>query len=221
MKIPSRELSSFQAYRSYQHLSQILLRAVIISGLLNIIFAGFLISLFPLKEVQPMLISLSDKANQIIKVEPLERTVPGFEIMMEKLSRHYIILRESFDLISEEKRYQELAQFSSDELNTAFWEVINPEKEKSPLKQRLEKGISRSVIIKHCTSLAPDAPNTYQVEWESEDRQNNEVVERAHWVSTLTVDLDKSETTYEHQYLNPIGFKVTHYNLTRKGSAHD
>jgi type IV secretion system protein VirB8 len=216
-KMSTRLLSSFSAYRSYQYLTRILLMAVIALSLGNIGLTGMFLVMFPLKEIQPMFLNVTDKANQVVKVEPIEKSVKGFDLLQEKLARHYVMLRETFDLSTEEQRYQELEKFSSSELWNAFWPLVNPDSADSHLKKRQEKRITRSVIIHSCSSLAPEAPNTYQVEWESIDQQDTQETSRGSWISTLTVELQPSETSYADQYINPIGFKVIRYSIQMAG----
>jgi type IV secretion system protein VirB8 len=187
--------------------------AVIALSLGNIGFTGMFLVLFPLKEIQPMFLNVTDKANQVVKIEPIEKTVKGFDLLQEKLARHYVILRESFDLNTEEQRYREVEKFSSPELWDAFWSLVNPESTDSLLKKRQEKKMTRTVIVHSCSSLAPDAPNTYQVEWESIDHQDGAETARGRWISTLTVELQPSETSFADQYINPIGFKVIRYSI--------
>ena len=216
--IPTRKISAFNAFRSYQHLSRVLLMAVIALSLGNIGLMGMFLVLFPLKEIQPMFLNVTDKANQIVKVEPIEKTVQGFDLLQEKLARHYVVLRETFDLITEEQRYHEIEKFSSNELWNAFWVLMNPERSDSPIRKRQEKKITRSVLIHSCASLAPEAPNTFQVEWESVDLQEGQETARGRWVSTLAVELQPTETSFTDQYLNPIGFKVVRYSVQKTES---
>jgi len=213
--MPIRQISSFDAYRSYQHLSRVLLMAVIALSLGNIGLMGMFLVLFPLKEIQPMFLNVTDKANQIVKIEPIERSIQGFQLLQEKLARHYVILRETFDLITEAQRYKELEKFSSSELWEAFWSLMNPEHTDSPIRKRQDKKITRSVVIQSCVSLAPEAPQTFQIEWESIDLQDGQETGRGQWISTLSVDFEPQETSFEDQYLNPIGFKVVRYSIQK------
>ena len=86
----------------------------------------------------------------------------------------------------------------------------------SPLKDFQEKKIIRSVNVKRCLSLAPSAPNTFRIEWESIDSRNGQEVDRGKWVTTIAINFDSQEVKYEDQYINPLGLTVIHYAIAKK-----
>jgi type IV secretion system protein VirB8 len=176
-----------------------------------------IVSMFPLKEVQPMLVTAQDKSQQIIKIEPLEKGAKGWELVAHQLARQYVKERETIDGHTELARWRLLTLFSSQELDQQFRAQMDIENPLSPLKKFKDRGIQRKINIIRSTSLAPRAPDMWEVEWESVDIDSKELTEtKAYWVSVLSVEFIEQEVKVEDQYCNPIGFRVTHYTVDNR-----
>jgi type IV secretion system protein VirB8 len=94
---------------------------------------------------------------------------------------------------------------------------MDPRETHSPFKQFKDRGITRSVKILSSVHLAPSAPNVWQVEWASTDRDQKTGVEtQGYWISTLTAECQTRAVHLEDQYLNPIGFTVIQYTVNTK-----
>lgn len=218
INMPTRKASTFNAYRSYQHLTRVMMATCLTLGSVLIVQTCFLINLYPLKEIQPMILSLTDKENQVVRVEPIERNVQGIQLMTEKLLMRYVELRESVDGITESKRFQEIYNMTDGPLWASFMELMKPENSHSPLQEFRKKELVRSARITRCISLHASAPNTFRVEWESIDLRHGQEVDRNQWVTTIVVRFDKREVKYEDQYINPLGLIVVDYTISKKES---
>lgn len=212
-----RPIENFESYRAAQTIARLSTICAVVLGLTVITLSCLIIVLFPLKEVQPMLVTLKEKSEQIVRIEPIERNEKATTLLMETLSRQYVSLRETIDLQTEEMRWKHLSLMTGAQLNEEFLSLMKPENQDSPFKKRQEEQVTREIQILSSTSLAPSAPNIFQVEWVSRDRHKGEIIGQGHWVSTLTVVLEPHEVSLEDQYINPIGFTVTHYTLAQKG----
>ena len=210
-------LQSFESYKAAQTTARLSTICAVVLGLTVIALICLIIVLFPLKEVQPMLVTLKDKGEQVVRIEPLERNEKAQILLMETLSRQYVSLRETIDLQTEEVRWKHLSLMTGSQLNEEFMSLMKPENQDSPFKKRQEEQVTREIQILSSTSLAPSAPNIFQVEWISRDRHKGQIIGQGHWISTLTVSLEPHEVSLEDQYINPIGFTVTHYTLAQKG----
>ncbi|AIL13627.1 hypothetical protein IM40_11215 (plasmid) [Candidatus Paracaedimonas acanthamoebae] len=211
-------LQSFESYKAAQTTARLSTICAVVLGLAVIALVCLIIVLLPLKEVQPMLVTLKDKGEQVVRIEPITRNEKATILLMETLSRQYVTLRETIDLQTEELRWKQLSLMTGAQLNDEFMSLMKPENQDSPFKKRQEELVTREIQILSSTSLAPSAPNIYQVEWISRDRHKGQVIGQGHWVSTLTVSLEPQAVSIEDQYINPIGFTVTHYTLAQKGS---
>ena len=210
-------LPSFDAYRAALRVSRLTTLCAVILGLTTITLACLVVTLLPLKTVAPMLVTFKDKGEQIVRIEPLEHNVQGLQQLQETLARQYVTLRETFDLQTEQERWRHMALLSAEALSQTFQQLMNPSHHDSPYKKRLTEGTTRSVKIIASASLAPSAPNVYQVEWLAEDYHHGQRLSQTRWLSTLTVSLEERAFDYNDQFINPLGFTVTHYTVAPKG----
>lgn len=212
-------LKNFESYKAAQITARLSTICAVVLAFTVMALACLIIFLLPLKEIRPMLVTLKEKGEQVVRIEPIERNEKATTLLMETLSRQYVTLRETIDLQTEEVRWKHLSLMTGSQLNEEFMSLMKPDNQDSPFKKRQEEQVSREIQILSSTSLAPSAPNIFQVEWISRDRHQGNVIGQGHWVSTLTVSLEPHEVSLEDQYINPIGFTVTHYTLAQKGST--
>jgi type IV secretion system protein VirB8 len=177
-----------------------------------------LMMVFPLKQPLPMLVTAAAKSDQVVLIEPIQRNSKGVDLLLETLARQYVLLREPLDFQTESLRWSQLAYFSSNDLMRSFQQQMDSHNPKSPYMEFQRQSVIRQVTILSSASLSPSAPNVWQVEWESLDRdmQTNELLARKVWVSTLTASCIEQETIFKDQYLNPVGFTVSHYRVAAK-----
>lgn len=216
VKSVSRKLSSFQAFRSYGHVTRLLMGICVGLGFLCMTLATVIVGLLPLKEIRPMLIGISDKNQQVVRIEPLKDNVQGIHLLIEKLLMHYVKQRETIDGITESARFQEVAYMTDKNLWADHWNTINPSNQKSPLKAFFDNNVRREVHVVRCVSLQASARNTYRIEWSSLDRRNGEEIKHQRWVTTLVIAFEPTDVRVEDQYINPLGLKVIHYTIAKK-----
>ncbi len=206
-----------QSYRAIWWVARTTSIACIVLFLTNIASISVIFSMLPLKEIKPMLFSTQDKVNQVVHIEPLEKGMRGYDLLMETLARQYVELREVFDFQTESIRWQKAYWFSTEELGHSFQAQMSGQN--SPYEQFKQRGITRSVIIKNSASVGPSAPNVWLVEWESIDRDPKTGTENhGYWTSTITAECVERAVNLEDQYLNPIGFSVSHYTVSNQSS---
>jgi len=212
-----KKIGNGQSYYAMWWICRVLAITTIILLFVVMTLIAVIWSLFPLKETVPMLVSFEPKSNQVVKIEPLEKEAEGWDLLVAALARQYVLDRETIDCHTETFRWHRLGLFSSEELESSFKEQMSTDKATSPLRQFCEQGITRTVHVMASSGLGPSAPNVWQVEWSSADKnETQEYHSQGHWVSTLTVDSMERAVKIEDQYVNPIGFMVTHYTVNRK-----
>jgi type IV secretion system protein VirB8 len=195
----------------------LMIYASTVTFLVVVLLVG-LMMVFPLKQPLPMLVTAAAKSDQVVLIEPIQRNSKGVDLLLETLARQYVLLREPLDFQTEGLRWSQLAYFSSTDLMRSFQQQMDIHNPKSPYMEFQRQSVIRQVTILSSASLAPSAPNVWQVEWESLDRdmQTNELLARKVWVSTLTASCIEQETIFKDQYLNPVGFTVSHYRVAAK-----
>ncbi|HRA43437.1 MAG TPA: VirB8/TrbF family protein, partial [Gammaproteobacteria bacterium] len=151
--------------------------------------ASVILWLLPLKETKPYLISGYNKDSQVIKVEPIEKNTQGLSILMGMLSAEFVVDLHTIDGVTEEARFKKLSLMASSETIDFIETQLNVVSSNSVAKKVLESGVTRSVNIKGVTNLAPDAPNTWQVEWEAIEKDSNTEAQRRNaFISTIMAE---------------------------------
>ncbi len=202
-----------QSYRLMAWIARLLGLSFCVSMLLNVGLSCLCFCLFPLKEVQPYVLALKEKGEQVVHIEPIVKNVKGLSQLTEALCRHYVSLRETLDGISEDQRWKELFYFCSEDIWSDFYSQMNPQQADSPLKKHRDKKATRAVVINVSSQVGEDV---YQVEWQSITVHQGQEVERQRWVSTLQVDLQPNRVEKEAEFINPIGFTVVKYSISKR-----
>ena len=203
-----------QSYRAMAFIARVSTLGMIVLGMLCIALVCLVIQLFPLKENRPYLLVLKDKGEQVAQIEPIAMDTKGLNLLMEGLCRRYVSLRESIDGLSEEERWKEICFLSSEDVWQDFDNTMNIKKnQNSPLKKHREDKVTRGISIKVSSKIAE---GVWQVEWESFSSRKQEELERHSWVSTLQVELRPGTVTIEDQFINPIGFTVVGYTVSKR-----
>ena len=176
--------------------------------------ASVILWLLPLKETKPYLLSGYNKDSQVIKVEPIEKNTQGLSVLMGILSAEFVTDLHTVDGVTEEARLKKLSLMASSETSDFIETQLNVANSHSVAKKVLESGVTRSVNIKGVTNLAPDAPNTWQVEWESIEQDASTGIQRRNaFISTIMAEPQEKTFSSGDEKLNPIGYTVIKYTL--------
>ncbi len=200
-------------YRVQMWMNRLLSVLCAIFGLAVIAEAGVIWTLFPLKEVQPMLLVGGSKDDQVWRVEPFEVGARGWDLIAEKLVEDYVIKRETIDLQTEVERWQHVAWMSADPVFAEFRKFMGRENPESPFERAKKEHLTRTVNVQVVSMLNA---SQFQVEFERVDFRNGEEIDRKHIVATLTVEFQEQNVRREDRYMNPTGLTVVAYGLAEK-----
>jgi len=209
---PQLRLDTGQTYRAAWWMAWMFGTCLIVSMLGNVALALALARVFPLKEVVPMVLTVADRANQIVRVEPFELKTKGFELFVEALLKGYVEKRETIDLHTEVPRWQEVNWLSSDEVWSAFKRLMEKTNKDSPFERFKHEAVTRTVHVKNVSRVAE---RVYRVEWDSADSHLTEQRGQGDWVSTISIRFEEKAVSYEDRYMNPIGLQVIGYSVGR------
>jgi type IV secretion system protein VirB8 len=201
-----------QNYRAAWWMAWVFGTCLIVSMLGNVALGLAIVRFFPLKEVVPMVLTVTDRANQIVRVEPFELKTRGFELFVQALLKSYVEKRETIDLHSEVPRWQEVNWLSSDEVWLVFKHLMEKSNKESPFERYKREGVTRSVHVKNVSRVAE---HVYRVEWDSADAHLTEPRGQGNWVSTISIAFEEKAVSYEDRYMNPIGLQVVGYSVGR------
>ncbi|MHA1539011.1 MAG: VirB8/TrbF family protein [Alphaproteobacteria bacterium] len=202
--------------RRYLWILRVFAIAFGVSMALNIALAYVAIVMFPLKKVEPFLVTFREKDQQLVQVMPMQKTMAGFDIMTEGLIRQYLSLTEEI-MPNEEvmkKRWggvSWVAQYSAQDVYLKFNRRAMP-----AMKEFVERNWSRVVTI---NSLEQVAPGFWNVDYETtvlDDLGEAVMPENQRWIASLTVTFQQRRVSYEESLLNPFGFTVTAFGVRQK-----
>jgi len=184
----------------------------------NIVLSYVIYSITPLNKIEPMLFSISDDSERIVRINKVTQDDDSLNKLLESLARQYVKLKETINHQSESYRWQRISWFSSSELNAKYLKLFGQNSSNNILSEFRDRKIIRNVVILSSMNLSPEAPNTWQIEWRSTDRSMNDekIVQENTWISTLTATTYSQEVKQENVFKNPIGFIVTHYKTSEK-----
>jgi type IV secretion system protein VirB8 len=197
--------------RRYLWIARAFAIGMFLSLCLNVVLGVAIGALSPLVRVEPMLLTLKDRSEQIVKVEPFERGTSGFELMTESLVRDYVLSRHEIALDEAEMRRRWggrgiVAYRSSDEEYARFVAETAPKYEE--LRQMR---LMRTVAIRHVSKIAD---GYWQVEFMTQDFTGGvKLVSEKQWIASLTVAYMPREVSWDDRYMNPLGFIVTEYSV--------
>jgi len=183
--------------------------AFYVSMFLNLVLASVIYTLVPLKRVEPMLLTFSDKSDQIVRIEPFSRGTTGFEIMQEKMLRDYVEFREEIEPSNEEMALRwgkAMRYMSTDNVYRDFT------RQKQPLlEQARQRDIIREIKIYNVQDLNR---RTVLVDFVAVDYDAaRQPISEKRWRATVQYGFFADEVVLEDRFINPIGFKVTRYAL--------
>ena len=228
---------------SHQRAIERTLRAVtfvaVVSGLINVAQIMLLITLLPLQKVVPFMVTFKNQDNQVVRIEPLEVDAKSLRFATEDSVRQYVVQRHKatpdFAVMN--------AQWGPRSRIAAQTSLENYQKFRaaadSELKELVSRNYSRDVQI-NTVSLLPGSEGIWQVSFTTIDRSAGQVIpapstgtfgtstsvstpgivqqgeSRQEWVATLRVDYQPKRVQFNDRLLNPLGFTVIDYSVTRR-----
>lgn len=206
-------LDTGHAYRVQKWTNRVLAVAVVFLSLVTMALAAVVVTLFPLKEVQPMLLTLSDRTEQVVRIEPLQVGAESWRLISEKMAREYVVKRETIDLQTEVERWQQVAFLSSVSVWQEFEGLMGRHNSSSPFERAKRERLTRAINIISASMLNA---RQLQVEFERIDYRAGQEEGRSQWVATMTIGFLPREVKYDQRYMNPVGFTVLAYGIQER-----
>jgi type IV secretion system protein VirB8 len=216
------------------------LRAVtlvaVISGLLNVAQIMLLITLFPLQKVVPFMVTFRDKQDQVVKIEPLQADDQTMRYATEDSIRQYVTERHKVtpDYAIMNAQWGPKSHIAAQTTIDAYQKFRATSD--NELKQLVSQNYTRNVQINSVTLLQD---GTWQVDFTTVDHSAGQAIpaptagsfsagdpnaaglvqpgeSRQNWVASLRVEFQPQRVQFNQRLLNPLGFTVTDYSVTRR-----
>lgn len=187
-------------------------------GAVVVVLAGAFSSLVPLKEVRPMFIRTDSAEDRVYRVEPLQQSVKGFDLVLETMAKRYVRLLLEIDSASQPARFNEAFAMT----DRAFFDRFKKERlDSGDLDKALTSGLVRRVQIETADRLANPVLEgrgtyTYAVNFVQTDQRGGEVIERKLLTAYLQVRTSPFEAKASDLYENPLGVRVMDLTLKER-----
>lgn len=203
-------------YDIYQSQTVWLKRAFVGLGISSLLLLLSLISnllLLPLKEKVPYLYSFDKATGEVTKLGALEpATLPADWTMSRYFLTLYVINREGYDFNNIDYPYQVAWAMSDDSIRKQYDAEVGSTEKTSPYQMY---GKNKSVIV-NVLSVSRLNENTAQVRFDKvlHDHESGQQ-QVSHKVAIIKWQYIKEPVTQKVLDRNPLGFKVTYYQITQ------
>jgi type IV secretion system protein VirB8 len=175
---------------------------------------GGLNVLLPLKEVRPAFITLAGAEDQIVRIEPIEKTVPGFELLLESMGRQYVKNLLEIDTATQVERFQTAFRMTAPDLYARF---KRERLDNGAIQKAIDSGLQREIIIESASKAAVlRGVYTVVVDFIQVDRRHGEEVERKPLRAYLSMTTAPQQVTGPEVYANPLGVVVNDMALKER-----
>ena len=179
----------------------------------NLVLLLTIANILPLYRVEPYLITLTNKEDQVYNIVPYSRDMEAKKSITETFVRQYVLLRTTLlpDVDEMESRWLsggDLQEMSSDRVYAAFIKRNGTKL----LQQMKEDGLTSNVKILTVNEIDEAV---WQVEY-SADFYSPSSVQPAQkkFRATLRIQYKPRQVQYKERLKNPVGFKVISYGVT-------
>lgn len=176
------------------------------------VLALVMMYLIPLKTIEPYVIQIDSRTGITQTVDPLTaKELTANEAVNNYFLTHYIRLREGYNANMVVYNYNIVRLMSEDrKVYSKFVEEASPNNPQSNVTRLGTNGV-RSVKFKSITYLNP---TTAQIRVAITDAPERVPPQELHRIILISFDYVKMNLTTEERYLNPLGFRVTEYQVT-------
>ncbi|SEP43202.1 type IV secretion system protein [Nitrosovibrio sp. Nv6] len=192
-------------------------RAAAMLGWVSIILACALVGMVawhvtnPVKVIEPVYIEFQSSGNTVARIERVGDSITRRAVVVGAESRRYVVDRETVDKVTESVRYPRVFAMSGPALAAAF---RNQYGGKDGLLQR--EGFKREVEVTRDSTLGEGIHQVEIITRDTDKMKPAPVIQ--HWVVTLTYDFHDQQASYDDGLLNPLGFVVSEYTISRRAT---
>lgn len=188
-----------------------------------IVAVSAIATLVPLKEVQLGLVRIEPRSDKMVRVDPaslvrvlpVAKDTPGFDLMLEAFVRRYVQLLLEIDTVSQDDRMREANRYSDPE----WWKHFMNTRLKE-IKAALDSGLNRSIVVETVDRVSERGGTyRYAVDLVQYDTRDGKVAETRKLRAYLPVTLRPHTVRPEEQFENPHGFRVLDLALKERGNS--
>ena len=179
----------------------------------NLVLILTISNILPLYRVEPYLLTLSNKEEQVYRIEPYSRDMEAKKSITETFIRQYILLRTTLlpDIEEMESRWQEggdLQEMSSPMVYQEFIKKIGVKR----MKQMKDEGLTSNVKIITVNEIEEAV---WQVEYSVDYYLPSSYEPKTErYRASMRIQYVPRRVQFKERLKNPVGFKVISYNAS-------
>lgn len=177
----------------------------------TVVIAGLSIwhQLNPVTVKEPVYIEFQSSGNTVATIQRVSDSIARSALVIGAETRRYVADRETVDRTTESERYPRIFAMSDGALAKQFRETYGGA---DSLFKR--DGFKRSVRIARDTPLGEGIHQVEIVTSDTERAGTAPVVQE--WIVTMTYEFRTEARSYEQGLLNPLGFTVLEYTISKR-----
>ncbi|CCG42491.1 VirB8/TrbF family protein [Magnetospirillum molischianum] len=200
------------------------LSAMTNAGLVAVVIveAAAISALVPVQKVQLGLVRVEPAGERtvpvdpasLVRVLPITRDTPGFDLLMESFVRRYVRLLLEIDRVTQGDRMRE-ANLHSD---GGWWKQFAARHKE--IERAVETGLNRSIVVESADRISlRDGIGRYAVDFVQTDARDGKSVETRRLRAYVAVT-SRPHTVRDHEkYENPLGLRVLDLTLKERGNS--
>lgn len=183
----------------------------------SVIAINAITTLLPLKSVEIALVRADPADNRIYRIEPIGKTVQGFDLVMEQAARRYVRNLLAIDPVTQTERFREAFGMT----DRIFYERFRKERiETKSVQEALASGLVRSITVESVDRIeAFDGTYKYAVDFVQTDERRGQLVETRKLRAYLNMTTRPQEVKAGDRYENPLGITVIDLVLKERGNS--
>lgn len=168
-----------------------------------------LVTLMPLKTVEPYTLLVDRQTGYVEALKPLDRqTITADAALTRSFLVQYVIARESFDAVGVQASYRKVALWSAPGERSAYTAAMQATNPASPFVT-LPRGAQVGVTIKSVSSLGA-ASSLVRFRTVRTDPSGQGLPPRD-WAAVISYRYSGAAMAAEDRFINPLGFEVVRY----------
>lgn len=181
----------------------------IVATIIALLEAVALVSLTPLKSVEPYTILVDRQTGNVEALAPLnEQIIAPDTALTRSMLVQYATARESFTLENLQEDYRKVSLWSDRDTRERYAQIMDADNPNSPLAY-LPRGAVIRTEVKSISKLAEDRAMVRFKTIRIDPRANPQ--EPQHWVAIISYQFTTAQMSEADRYINPLGFQVTSY----------
>ena len=188
------------------------LLAVILGGLLTL-SVGLMIAMMPLKQYFYRLLTINQQTGEVVTLKELEQnTFTANWVVTHYFINQYIQNRHTYHYEDIKQRFNATLSMSSPKLADTYEADIIDKNPQSPINVLGKDGYRDVTVL----SINPLNSNTALVRFKTVTRDKERTIEAKteNYQAIVKWDYHNSKASLQERDLNPLGFRVTYYQVT-------